>query len=97
MWMGRLEIVILKIKFIFMLIYIYYFIGLSLLFSFSTDEDIEVYLCKGKKLSTKYHLTLDCKALKKCQGEIYTLKRSLAEKRGRTLCGFEKELKKSEP
>lgn len=66
---------------------------LFILTSFSSNpNEKKVYLCKGKSLSAKYHLTLDCHALKKCKGEIHSLKQSLAEKRGRTLCGYEKEL-----
>lgn len=67
-------------------------IGLFITTSFTSHNEPYVYLCKGENLSAKYHLTLECHALKKCKGEIYTLKQDLAEKRGRTLCGYEKEL-----
>ncbi len=70
----------------------YYLVGLLFLTSFTSMEEPNVYICKGENLSIKYHLRLDCHALKKCKGEIYTLKRDLAEKRGRTLCGYEKDL-----
>ena len=47
-----------------------------------------VYICKGKK-SERYHLDKNCRGLKNCSTNIYTVSHENARKIGRTLCGWE--------
>lgn len=63
--------------------------GLVFLFftSFSI-EDSEVYICKGPQ-SKKYHNKKDCRGLKNCSTDIYSVPLSDAKNLGRTLCGWE--------
>lgn len=48
-----------------------------------------VYLCDSSS-AKKYHLNKNCKGLSSCQHRVTTLTLELAQKKGRTLCGWEK-------
>ena len=63
--------------------------GLLFLFltSFSLDVS-EVYICKGPQ-SKKYHYKKDCRGLKNCSTDIYSVALSDAKDLGRSLCGWE--------
>ncbi|SRX74750.1 hypothetical protein AEQU3_01730 [Aequorivita antarctica] len=63
--------------------------GLLFLFltSFSLDVS-EVYICKGPQ-SKKYHYKKDCRGLKNCSTDIYSVPLSDAKNLGRSLCGWE--------
>ena len=58
--------------------------GISMLFSTNRN----VYICKGKS-SERYHLDKECRGLKNCSTDIYSVSLEEARKLGRTLCGWE--------
>lgn len=63
--------------------------GLAFLFLTSFSYDVsEVYICKGPQ-SKKYHYKKDCKGLKNCSTDIYSVSIGEAKNIGRTLCGWE--------
>lgn len=47
-----------------------------------------VYICKGA-YSKSYHHNTECKGLKSCTTEIFEVEIASAQKKGRTLCGYE--------
>lgn len=48
-----------------------------------------VYVCSGAK-GKKYHLRADCRGLSSCQHKVGKMTLAEAQKRGYTLCGWEK-------
>jgi hypothetical protein len=48
-----------------------------------------VYVCSGAK-GKKYHLRADCRGLRSCQHRLIKMTLAEAQKRGLTLCGWEK-------
>lgn len=63
--------------------------GLLFLFLSSFSIDVSgVCVCKGPK-STKYHYKKDCRDLKNCSTDIYTVSLDDAKNAGRTLCAWE--------
>jgi len=48
-----------------------------------------VYVCSGAK-GKKYHLRADCRGLSNCQHRVVKMTLAEAQKRGYTLCGWEK-------
>jgi len=65
------------------------FLLLLLLFINTPDPSTIVYICKGAK-GKKYHLRADCRGLSNCQHKIVKMKLEDAQKKGFTLCGWEK-------
>ncbi|SMC42441.1 hypothetical protein SAMN06296427_102122 [Moheibacter sediminis] len=54
--------------------------------SFSTGKI--VYICKGA-YSKSYHFDSECQGLRSCSTEIFEIEIESAQKKGRTLCGYE--------
>lgn len=54
--------------------------------AFSTGEI--VYICKGP-YSKSYHHNSECQGLRSCSTEIFEVEIESAQKKGRTLCGYE--------
>jgi len=48
-----------------------------------------VYLCQGAQVK-KYHFRKDCRGLSHCTYKINSTTQAVAEKGGKTLCGWEK-------
>jgi len=48
-----------------------------------------VYVCSGAK-GKKYHLRADCRGLSSCQHKVIKMTLEQAQKKGLTLCGWEK-------
>ncbi len=61
------------------------FFGATSLVS-TTDKD--VYICKGTS-SKRYHLKKNCRGLKRCSTNIYSVSLEDAKEMNRTLCGYE--------
>lgn len=61
---------------------------LILLTLISQPADKEVYICDSKT-ATKYHYNDKCRGLSNCKHDIVKIKLTVAEKDGRTLCGWE--------
>lgn len=65
-------------------------ISILMLFSLSfAPQQSQVYICKGS-MSERYHLTPNCRGLKKCSTKIYSVSLQEARSIGRTKCGYEK-------
>jgi hypothetical protein len=63
--------------------------GVLFLFLTSFSSDVkEVFICKGPQ-SKKYHFKKDCRGLKNCSTEIYSVTLSEAKSLSRTICGWE--------
>lgn len=62
----------------------------TLLFSSSIfmDLDTTVYICKGPN-SKRYHLSKDCRGLKRCSTRIAEVSLDEAKSKKRSLCGYE--------
>lgn len=54
----------------------------------SNSESSTVYICKGA-YSKSYHHDAECKGLRTCTTEISKTSIEFAQKKGRTLCGYE--------
>lgn len=56
--------------------------------AFSINPQDLVYICKGA-YSKSYHYDENCDGLRKCTTEIFEITTASAQKKGRTLCGYE--------
>lgn len=54
-----------------------------------TFQSEKVYVCKGPH-SNSYHFDKECEGLRSCTTEIFETEIESAQKKGRTLCGYEK-------
>ncbi len=64
-------------------------LAISALFSFNRSENSYVYLCNSA-YATKYHRNKYCEGLKNCSRGTYKVELKTAQKKGYTLCGYEK-------
>lgn len=56
--------------------------------SFTIAPETSVYLCDSSG-GKKYHLKENCRGLSNCKHEIIKVTLQEAQKRGKTLCGYE--------
>lgn len=64
-----------------------------LLSAFTGEEAEEVYVCTSTS-SKKYHLKKSCRGLVRCKATVKKTSLAKAKKYGRTLCKWEKKMKK---
>ncbi len=66
------------------------FLLFALLFiNLSCIDNTQVYICDSKT-AKKYHLKANCRGLRNCTHKVIKVTIDEAQKRGKTLCGWEK-------